>query len=358
MKNKTISIIFMIFLISLSFFNAIRPIVDVSFAERRHLKQFDELEFIDFLSGDFIEAFDQAAVDQFIFRDHFRSLKAQLEFGIFNKTDNNDIVVTEEGVFKLEYPLNENSVQHLAEYISEIQREHLSGSKVYISIIPDKTYYWNGDIPKIDYQELEQLLTSQLTDMIYIDIKDALTLEDFYLTDPHWKQEKLTKVIEQLALAMDFKIGSQEFEEKVYSPFYGAYYGQAALNTTPDTLTYLYNEQLLKAVIKNYEKPDVFTLYDEEKLGEMDAYDVFLSGSSALITIENPEAEKERELVIFRDSFSSSLAPLLVESYSKITLVDLRYMSRDLLGEYVDFEDKDVLFLYSSLVVNNSIILK
>ena len=33
----------------------------------------------------------------------------------------------------------------------------------------------------------------------------------------------------------------------------------------------------------------------------------------------------DRELVIFRDSFASSLAPLLMEQYAKITLVDIRY---------------------------------
>lgn len=348
----------MIFLIFISILNVVSPVLEVSFAERRHLKQFDDFDLNDFLSGQFIEDFEEVALDQFIFRDRFRNLKAILEFEIFNKTDNNNIVVTDDGVFKIEYPLNEQSVEHLSDYIDDIYNEYLKNSNVYSSIIPDKNYYLEEDILKIDYERLEELLMSDLKGMTYIDIKEQLSLEDYYLTDPHWKQENLSEVIKRLSDAMDFEIVEKDYETKVFFPFYGAYYGQSALNVIPDTLTYLYNENILNAIVENYEDADHIKIYDELKLDDMDAYDVFLSGSSPLITIENPDAKQDRELIIFRDSFSSSLAPLLVESYSKITLVDLRYMSKDLLNEYVDFEDKDVLFMYSTSIVNNSNILK
>jgi hypothetical protein len=90
----------------------------------------------------------------------------------------------------------------------------------------------------------------------------------------------------------------------------------------------------------------------------MDAYDVFLSGATALTTIENPHNVTGKELIIFRDSFGGSIAPLLLEEYSKITLVDTRYINSVLLPDYVDFHGQDVLFLYSTLVVNSSNILK
>ena len=61
---------------------------------------------------------------------------------------------------------------------------------------------------------------------------------------------------------------------------------------------------------------------------------------------------------IFRDSFASSLAPLLIEGYSKITLIDIRYMRSKDIEKYVKIENQEVLFLYSTLVLNNSSILK
>ena len=59
---------------------------------------------------------------------------------------------------------------------------------------------------------------------------------------------------------------------------------------------------------------------------------------------------------MFRDSFGSSIAPLLVENYKKIILIDLRYISSKILGSYIEFKDQDVLFLYSTVVLNQNIL--
>ena len=83
---------------------------------------------------------------------------------------------------------------------------------------------------------------------------------------------------------------------------------------------------------------------------------MFLSWATPIITIENPNAATSKELLLFRDSYGSSLAPLLVQNYSKITLLDIRYISSKLLGEYIEFNDQDVLFLYSTLVLNQNIL--
>lgn len=100
------------------------------------------------------------------------------------------------------------------------------------------------------------------------------------------------------------------------------------------------------------------SIYDMEKARGRDPYEIYLSGAISLITIENPNATTEKELIIFRDSFGSSLAPLLVEGYAKITLVDIRYLRSDMLSKFITFENQDVLFLYSTLVLNNSETLK
>ena len=82
--------------------------------------------------------------------------------------------------------------------------------------------------------------------------------------------------------------------------------------------------------------------------------EMFLSGPLSLVTIENPKCTSGKELIIFRDSFASSIAPLLAEGYTKITLADIRYLRSDFLDRFIAFKDQDVLFLYSTLVLNNS----
>lgn len=88
-------------------------------------------------------------------------------------------------------------------------------------------------------------------------------------------------------------------------------------------------------------------VYDMEKGAGNDPYELFLSGSISLLSIENPNAETDRELIVFRDSFGSSLAPLLAEGYAKITLADIRYLPSSQMGKLLDFTDADVLLLYS-----------
>ena len=90
----------------------------------------------------------------------------------------------------------------------------------------------------------------------------------------------------------------------------------------------------------------------------MDSYDVFVGGASPIEKITNPNSNTDKELILFRDSFGSSIAPLLVENYKSITLVDMRYMNMNLLKEKVEFKNKDILILYSTLIVNDSSTLK
>ena len=94
-------------------------------------------------------------------------------------------------------------------------------------------------------------------------------------------------------------------------------------------------------------------MYDMEKAVGRDPYEMYLSGSLSVITIENPHATTAKELVIFRDSFGSSLAPLLVEGYAKITILDARYLNEKMIGNFVTFEEQDVLFIHSTGVLNN-----
>jgi hypothetical protein len=62
----------------------------------------------------------------------------------------------------------------------------------------------------------------------------------------------------------------------------------------------------------------------------------------------------DKRLIIFRDSYTSSLAPLLLEAYSEITLIDLRYISSNLLKDYVNFDNADIMFLYGVSVINSA----
>ena len=193
-----------------------------------------------------------------------------------------------------------------------------------------------------------------------IDLRPTLTGQDYYRTDTHWRQENLLPAA--AALCEGLGVAPPRAEDfaatALERPFYGVYYGQAALPMEPDTLCLMESDLLSQCTVYDYETGKTGSIYDMTKLDSRDLYDVYLSGAKALLTIENPNAGTDRELIVFRDSFGSSIVPLLMEDYAKVTLVDIRYIQPDLLGQFLDFHGQDVLFLYSTLVLNNSAALK
>lgn len=224
-----------------------------------------------------------------------------------------------------------------------------------MSIIPDKNYYANGDKQlKMDYDKLVEIMCDSMEYCEYIDIFPQLSLRDYYVTDPHWKQQNIAPAANILLKGM----GNKEYWEYSYvymdKLFYGSYYGQLALPADGDKLAYTIAPYILSATAYDYQNNRDIWIYDLAAANGRDAYEMYLYGSLSLVTIDNQQSNGNRELIIFRDSFGSSIAPMLLSGYSRITLVDIRYISIDILGEYIDFNGKDVLFLYSTTVLNNS----
>ena len=352
MKEKLITFSFIIVIEGFFLLNLIVPDKDVSWSERRTYQTFPKITIENILNKNVMSELDHYVLDQFVFRDEFRSLKAHVVFDVLKQLDNNKIFIKDDIIFKSEYPNNIESINRFIQKMTDLNKDYLKTNKVYYSIIPDKNYYLNDSIYlNLDYDSLYQMVINGMEDMEYIELRDVLSLDDYYRTDTHWRQEKLEKVVKRLGNQMGFQIKTT-YTEKSYEPFYGVYYGQSALKIKPDKLNYLENEELKQVIVNHYNKENV--IYNTSKLGSMDSYDIFLSGATPLVTLENPKQQNGKELIIFRDSYGSSLAPLLISAYHKITLIDLRYMNINAMKNMVKFDNQDVLILYSTLLVNNS----
>ena len=355
-KNMIITFGFSIILISVFLINTISKDQTISTSERRKLAQFPEITINKILNGDVTEDWEKYVEDQFIKRDFFRTIKSLWSANIFRQKDNNNLFEKDGAIYKMEYPLKENNVLKSAQKIKEVYDKYLKNMNVYYSIIPDKNYYLeNDDHLKIDYNKVNQIVEEELKGLKYIDITQGLELDDYYKTDLHWKQENLQEVVNIIEKNMGLDTSNKtNYEVQNKGDFYGTYYGQLGIEVPPDELHILTNETIENCSTYNFETKKNAPIYIETN--STDRYDIFVSGATPLITIENPNSKNDKELLLFRDSFGSSLAPLLVENYSKITLVDIRYISSRLLGEFIEFEDQDVLFLYSTVVLNQNIL--
>ena len=335
----------------------------ISEAERRQLAQVPTLSADTLLDGSYMEDFEDYTLDQFPLRDTFRQIKSIFHFYGLRQADNNQIYIQDGYAAKQLYPLDQHSVDHAVSRFTGIYNNLLApaGAKVYVAVVPDKSYYLGQAAGQLtmDYEALFATVQEGMPYATYIDLTGTLSAGDYYRTDTHWRQEKLIPAATAICNAMGVTApsASDYTVTALERPFYGVYYGQAALPMDPETM-YLMESDLLDACSVTYHdyglSGKVGHVYDEEKLTATDLYEVYLGGSRSILTIENPNAATDRELIIFRDSFGSSIAPLLVQDYARVTLIDIRYITSAQAKNYVNFENADVLFLYSTLVLNES----
>jgi len=366
-KNIVLTILFPLIIFGFVILHFVMPDGAVSQSERRPLEQFPELSTESISKGEFMTGFEDYLLDQFPFRDTFRTGKATVMFNVLLQKDNNDIYFADGHASELDDKLNENLINEAGNKILLLAKQLFGNKDVnyYYSVVPDKNYFLaeqNG-YPVYDYDKLNAILDGKLTDkMTKIDIFGLLTIDDYYKTDTHWKQENLGKVMAAFGEAMGFE-ATDNYTKNPVGSFYGVYYGRAALPLPPDPLTVLKSQAIEGAKVQMLTAQGRFEdaeMYDYDKFGsEGDPYDIYLSGTQMIITIENENAQTDKELFLFRDSFGSSIAPLFTEYYSKITVIDVRYIASPLVKNFVrDIPTgSDVLFLYSTLVLNNSVIL-
>ena len=360
-KSRWTIVVFALLLLGGMVAHLLLPDQALSRAERRKLQQFPDITWESLSSAEFSQEVEDYLLDQFPLRDGFRTLKAIWSYYILGQKDNNGVYIAEGSASKLDSQLDEKQLKLFTDKMNALYQQYFPDAQVYCAIVPDKNYYLapSHGYPTLDYETLFTTVEEALPWATHIDLTGSLTAADYYATDSHWRQEKLDRVVAALAQAMDLQLPDWSSYEAVHLPgFQGVYYGQAALPLPAEDLVYLKNETTEGCTVSGPEDPSP-TVYDPAKFENLDGYDVFLSGAQAVLTIENPNAATDRSLVIFRDSYGSSLAPLLLDGYATVTLVDVRYVNSQYLGQFVDFSQvDDVLLLYSTTVVNAAGILR
>lgn len=338
-----------------------KPAEEYSFSERRKLAKKPELSAESISSGNYMSQTEAYVTDQFPFRDTWRAIKANISMDLLGKTDINGIYEEDGYLCAMEYPMDKESIVRAGAIFTGIYERYLQGTeaKIYCAVIPDKSYFLaEGKYLSMDYEQFFEEIYGQMDFAKPIEIQKYLALSDYYRTDTHWKQEEIVDVAKLLAEKMGTAISGEYRVETVELPFYGVYYGQAALKMEPDTLRYCTNDVLKQCKGYDYENNREIGVYDVSKAAGRDPYEMFFGGNISLAEITNPKADTDKELLVFGDSFARSLLPLMAEGYAKITLVDIRYLPSSYIGNYVTFSNQDVLFLYSTSVLNNSITLK
>lgn len=341
------------------------PAAEYSDAERRVLAKFPETNVETVLNGNFMKDFETFTLDQFPLRDTFRSIKMFTSLRIFLNLTANDLYTYKDYVVKQEYPLKDEVVSGNLDTVLKVYEKLVKdkAESVYFVIVPDKNYYLGPLSGRLtfDWDSIKNKVSEKLPMAEQIDITGEIDYSSYYFTDTHWSQDKIVPVANKIVSAMNVSIPSEYTEHTVNRDFYGVYTGQLMLPVKADKIVYLRNTVIDSFIVKSVNDKGMWQkdyVYNHDKESSKDMYDFFMSGAVPLVTIENPNADNDRHLIVFRDSFGSSLSPLLAQGYAKTTVIDIRYINPNFLGAYVDFDGADVLFMYSPLVLNSPAVLQ
>ncbi|MEG2769416.1 MAG: hypothetical protein RR902_01215, partial [Oscillospiraceae bacterium] len=141
------------------------------------------------------------------------------------KPDKKNLVVFENSIIKVQKPLNERSVGSFAKKINTICDSYLADSdRIFYSVIPDKSFFISDKLETpFDYNKMTSILETDIKKAKYIDIFDCLTLDDYFKTDIHWRQDHLQNVVNRLGESLGFKFELSCFVHNSFPNYLGFY---------------------------------------------------------------------------------------------------------------------------------------
>lgn len=332
--------------------------ISISYRERRRLLQIPAPSIQTVLSGQWQSQLENALVDQMPARNLFLDAGSLFQKYGYGFGDDNGIISSQSHLALLQTKLNQESLEYAAGVFDRIWKLYLQDSdcRIYSCFVPDPGYFMQDAYPFYDYDALMNQMKSSMPWAENISILQDLHLSSYYRTDPHWKSEELEDTARTLLNGMDKNLPAGFTAQLEKAEFTGSYGSRTAWYVQQDVI-YSVQSPLLenpKVYIENGMNSQEVPLFDSEALNGIDPYAAYAGGSEGLIRIENPDSSTEDSLIIFRDSYASALVPWLSAVYRNITLVDVRLVPVSSIGRYLDFSNQDVLFLYSTLVLNES----
>ncbi len=354
-------ILFLVFIGGFFLLNLILP--DRSFSERenRYLQQAPRFSFSDLFEGKFTSRFEKYTTDQFAGRDAWITLKACAELAE-GKKENNEVYLCPTDTGPLDAMLIER-YEAPADAVIDANVDSLNalaenaGVPVYFALIPGAGEICRDVLPKNAPTDSQRDVIDRAyarTRAQTVDMYGALAPHAqeyiFYGTDHHWTSLGAYYGYTALAAAMGFEARP----ESDYSPvtvsesFYGTTYSSSGFSWVKPDRIERWVPQNAETLVTNYPEgePVSGALYDDSFLEKKDKYASFLGGNTPRVVLETGNADKPVLLVV-RDSYMDSLTPFLLEDFSEIHILDLRYYRQSIKAYAEENGVDEVLVCYS-----------
>jgi len=355
-KKYPVLILFFALIFVIAAANIISPDKERSEMENAYLQQLPKFSWSSLMDSSergFTQKFEKYLSDQFILRDGWITAKSVSE-SLLGKKENNGIVYGEDGyLFGIYRSYDEKRLLENIDYMKalkaaypDIPMDAMIVPSAY-TILTDKA---PQDIGNVDQFTILDRIEKSLSDAGYniMPIRDVLTAhssqEIYYRTDHHWTTLGAQIACETYLMhtGRDFVKPDEAFKNEV-EDFLGTHYSKSKnFDVVTDTIVW-YDLPVDSVSIGD---KDMGGLYDLAAFDTRDKYAAFLHGNHGITVIENESAPKGNILVI-KDSYANSFVPFLTQSYSTVTVVDLRYLPMGFASLMQGSEFDRVLFLYN-----------
>lgn len=354
--KSAIAFFILIFIFPVIFFISDKK--DFSETENRPLEKRPEISVESVADKSYMNGIEAYLSDHFPARINWVKAKLNLE-RLSGKELINNIYITDDRMYeKLPEPdydeidLSVNSINKFAE---------MYDTKTFVMIAPTSAGIYRDKLepylPQVDQKKLINEIYGKFADNVHkIDIFSAMySARDeyiYYRTDHHWTSKGAFTAYKAAARKMGLPCYEDYDVEKAADDFRGTFYSKCLYDgIKPDQIDIFkpgnnvvaYSLTLNDGINEEYARD----IYFPEFLETNDKYCLFLGHNRALTKIKT-NADTKRKLLLIKDSYANSFVPFLIQNYSEISVIDLRYV-KTCITDYVDPNEFDhTLFLYNA----------
>ena len=355
--NIGFSMVFLFIIFFFFLYNIFTPDKSFSYSENRTLAQKPKISIENILDGSYMDKMETYVNDQIYLRDDFVKLSTNIKLLMGQKEING--VYLSDGFLVEKFKDSDIDLELLEKNKNDV-KTFIDNNHAKFVLIPTAGGVIDGLYPKysdnLNQKELIDNLYSFIGTENCIDVYSRLKEHSseyiYYKTDHHWTTlgayYGYVSICEKLGLkALDLS----DFEEDIIDDeFMGTIQSKVNYNIGYDSIyRYLPKQKIEYTRILNEDKrTESNSLYDESKLKSKEKYAVFLGGNNAVtrIKVENGVEDKGK-LLIIKDSFSHCLTPFIVNHYSEVVLLDLRYYMGGV-NQFKSIEDfDDIIVMYN-----------
>ena len=326
-----------------------------SASERRYLAELPDPSKQDPANWTFDDEFESYLADHLPMRDALVGTNAYVT--LYTGRQVSAPVWRDDGGYLLEAPVAYDATQ-IEKRLARIARlGETTGLKPYVLAVPSTGYIHTMNLPaslRPLYKDAEAIAQIEAAAGItFVPIAERFMQEGqawYYRTDHHWTADGAFAAYEAFMAAADRPaLDHDAFYHHSVAGYYGSTRSRSALwLTDPDTLCI--DEPIGADVSVTFSDDDAVynSLFFYDHLEEYDWYPLFLDGNHPITVIENRAADADAEtLLMVKDSFGNTLAPLLVPSYRTVVLVDPRYYRGAVSELCAMYNADELLFCYS-----------